>query len=63
MPQNECNLVQIARIIGTAAGYVHRSTRGDVLADAKSLLMRSPDRSLMAAAAVGLALGAFLRRW
>jgi hypothetical protein len=63
MPQRECNLIQIARMIGTAAGYVQRSSRGDILTDAKSLLMRSPDRSLMAAAAVGLALGAFLRRW
>lgn len=63
MPQSECNLVQIARLIGTAAGYVQRSSRGDMLANAKTLLMRSPDRSLLAAAAVGLALGAFLRRW
>lgn len=63
MPQNECNLIQIARMIGTAAGYLQRSTRGDIVADAKNLLTRSPDRSLMAAAAVGLALGAFLRRF
>lgn len=63
MPQRECNLIQIARLIGTAAGYLERSARGDILADAKTLLMRSPDRSLMAAAAVGLALGAFLRRF
>jgi hypothetical protein len=63
MPQSECNLVQLARMIGTTAGYLQRSARGDFLADAKTLLKRSPDRSLMAAAAVGLALGAFLRRW
>lgn len=62
MPQNECNLIQFARIIGTTAGYLQRSARGDILAETRSLLMRSPDRSLMAAAAVGLALGAFLRR-
>ncbi len=67
MPQSECNLIQFARLVGTtvgtAAGYLQRSARGDILEDAKRLLMRSPDRSLMAAAAVGLALGAFLRRW
>lgn len=63
MPQSDCNLIQFARMIGTAAGYLQRGARGDILTDAKSLLRRSPDRSLMAAAAVGLALGAFLRRW
>lgn len=63
MPQRECNLVQLARMVGTAAGYLERSARGDLFAGAKTLLMRSPDRSLMAAAAVGLALGAFLRRF
>lgn len=62
MPQNDCNLVQVARVLGTAAGYLQRSARGDILGDAKRLLKSSPDRSLMAAAALGLALGAFLRR-
>jgi ElaB/YqjD/DUF883 family membrane-anchored ribosome-binding protein len=33
-----------------------------MIADAKRLLMRSPDRSIMAAAAIGLLLGAVLRR-
>lgn len=50
-------------MIGTAAGYLQRSTRGHVIADAKRLVMRSPDRSMMAAAAVGLVLGTLLRRW
>lgn len=63
MSQNECGLVQVARMVGTAAGYMQRSTRDDFVVDAKRLLMRSPDRSLMAAAAVGLVLGTLLRRW
>jgi ElaB/YqjD/DUF883 family membrane-anchored ribosome-binding protein len=49
-------------MIGTAAGYLQRSKSGDMIADAKRLLMRSPDRSIMAAAAIGLLLGAVLRR-
>jgi ElaB/YqjD/DUF883 family membrane-anchored ribosome-binding protein len=63
MPSEECNLIQFARVIGTAAGYLHRSKRGDILASAQKLLTRSPDRSLMAAAAVGLLMGTLLRRW
>jgi hypothetical protein len=63
MPKSECNLIQCARMLGTAAGYLQRGARGDFLSDAKRLLLHSPDRSLVAAAALGLALGAFLRRW
>jgi len=63
MPQNECNLIQIARMVGTAAGYLQRSRRDNLISDAKRLLTQSPDRSLMAAAAVGLVLGTLLRRW
>jgi len=62
MQRNDCNLVNVARLIGTAAGYLQRSKSGDMIADAKRLLMRSPDRSMMAAAAIGLVLGAVLRR-
>jgi ElaB/YqjD/DUF883 family membrane-anchored ribosome-binding protein len=61
--QNECNLIQFAKMVGTAAGYLERSRRGNLLADAGRLLQRSPDRSMMAAAAVGLLLGTLLRRW
>lgn len=63
MPQSRSTLIQIARLTGTAAGYMQRSARGDLIEDAKRLLMRSPDRSMMAAAAIGLVLGTLLRRW
>jgi len=60
--QTECKpLVKIARMIGTAAGYYQRSSRGDMLADAQQLLMRAPERSLLAAAGVGLLFGTALR--
>jgi len=59
---SECDvLVKIARIIGTAAGYYQRSSRGDMLADAEQLLLRAPERSLLAAAGVGLLFGTALR--
>lgn len=61
MQQNQCSLVQVARMIGTAVGYVQRSNRGDMIEDARRLLSRSPDRSMIAAAAVGLLLGNLLR--
>ncbi len=61
MPQRQCTLISIARTVGTFAGYVERAKRGDIIAEAKRLVNRSPQGSMMAAAAVGLLLGALAR--
>lgn len=58
---SSCGLRKVARFVGTAAGYVQRSSRGDMLADVERLLKRSPERSLVAAGILGLVLGTFLR--
>ena len=54
-------LTKIAKTVGTAAGYLQRSNSGSMLADAQGLLMRSPERSVLAAAGIGLLLGTVLR--
>jgi hypothetical protein len=59
--QSQCGLAKFARFVGTAAGYVQRTSRGDVIADAERLLKRSPERSIVAAGILGLVLGTFLR--
>lgn len=57
----QCNgLAKIARTVGAAAGYLQRS-RTDMLGDAEMLHNRSPERSVVAAAAIGLLLGTVLR--
>jgi ElaB/YqjD/DUF883 family membrane-anchored ribosome-binding protein len=43
------------------AGYVHRSTLQDMLADAEQQMKRSPEAYLVAAAAIGLLAGTLLR--
>lgn len=59
---NGCNaLTKIATSIGTAAGYLQRSSSEDIKADAEQLLMESPERALIVAAAVGLLLGTVIR--
>lgn len=61
MPQRQCTLISFARTVGTVAGYLERAKRGDIIAEAKRLVNRSPQGSMMAAAAVGLVLGAVAR--
>ena len=62
MQQTECNLVNVARMIGAAAGYFQRSNRREIIADIKALVTRAPDRSMVAGAVVGLALGILLKQ-
>ncbi|HTW67409.1 MAG TPA: hypothetical protein VME17_22470 [Bryobacteraceae bacterium] len=59
--QGQCGLNKVARVVGTVAGYWHRSTRGDMLADVERLIKDSPERSITAAAVVGLLLGTLIR--
>ncbi len=61
MPQRQCTLISFARTVGTVAGYVERAKRGDIIAEAKRLIHRSPQGSMMAAAAFGLLIGAMAR--
>jgi len=62
MQQNKRALIHFAKMIGTVTGYLQRSRRGDMFNDAVRLVTRSPDRAMMAAAAVGLVLGTVLRK-
>ena len=60
--RNQCSaLIKIARTVGTAAGYFERSSTRDMIADAGMLLLRSPEQSVLAAAALGLLLGTVVR--
>jgi ElaB/YqjD/DUF883 family membrane-anchored ribosome-binding protein len=61
MPQRQCSLISFARTVGTVAGYLERAKRGDIIAEAKRLINRSPEGSMMTAAAMGLLLGAVVR--
>ena len=54
-------LIQVARAIGTAAGYLQRSNANDLIRDAEQQMMRTPEGYLAAAAAVGFLAGILLR--
>lgn len=54
-------LTKVAKTVGNAAGYIQRSSGSDMLQDAEQLLMRSPEKAIIAATAVGLLLGTVVR--
>ena len=59
---DQCDvLTNIARSVGRAAGYLQGRSRNGIITDAQRLLLNMPERSLLAAAGVGLLLGTVLR--
>ncbi len=51
-----------AEALGATAGYIQSRDMHEMIADAEAAARRNPVPSLVAAAALGLILGAFLRR-
>lgn len=54
--------LKAAKAIGTTAGYIQTRDVQEMIGDAEEAARRNPVPALIGAAALGLVLGAFLRR-